>query len=539
MRAALFVALDNPERSSPQLAEQAAVWAQDPARLSEEESAERAGSDAVLSAALITVRDGTDELRAKHGAWAESILINALASKGDVGQRMRSGLNFNPSATAFVGLCELYRRSRKLETLRLLFEIAARENPAGAHGFAVVVRQLADLDERLIKSILRCALTACVRPSYRWDVSELERERRADAYRVELARAVDGELAWLSDTQAEPSWPEFATVPARSRRREIRIGGPLSAEPPEPETVPPETYVDAGAAALWLRCLRPILDVTARPWLLDVARGYCDFTSKRNGAGLDPDEEISNLRRSDEWNGAYYELVARALEALSRSEIEALAISPITALPDESFFDVAPHLLRPIDVIFFNDRKLAVEATLVRSAFARRLAESRGWKRLAGDKSVSIELHIGPCIGSLFFNDYVLRQTRSYLTPGAIERIDPFLPTLSALAKSGPHFFVALVTLDLLEVTPRVALLPFGIEAAEAWLGSYPESTIFWISNGIGRRFCEWLSSLCSVAPDALKADSPDRARIDRVLAALVQLGLPQARQLESALSKS
>ena len=94
--------------------------------------------------------------------WAEQILLDALKADDDVAHRMRSGLKFNPVATAFAGIAELYRRGPDGARLRTLLDIATRESPAGAHGFAAAAVRLAEIDERIPKAIVRCGLAACV-----------------------------------------------------------------------------------------------------------------------------------------------------------------------------------------------------------------------------------------------------------------------------------------------------------------------------------------------------------------------------------------
>lgn len=196
-----------------------------------------------------------------------------------------------------------------------------------------------------------------------------------------------------------------------------------------------------------------------------------------------------------------------------------------------------PQFLRAVDVIYFNDHLLEAEAPLIRQCFIDRLWASSGWRRLVGMRSGSIEVHLGPCVGTIFFNDYIFRQTKTYLTPTAIERIGPFLPQLIELLVKGPGYFTALVAMDLLEVSPRPSLLPLLIAGANSWLASYANDRVLWIDYSIGRRFCDWVDRIRLGAPDALAADKAERQEIDRILAALVQLGLPEARQLETQLA--
>ena len=62
-------------------------------------------------------------------------------------------------------------------------------------------------------------------------------------------------------------------------------------------------------------------------------------------------------------------------------------------------------------------------------------------------------MHLGPAIATLFLNDYGWTQpAKAYLPSTMIERLTPFLPTLETIAVEGATHFVAIVTLNLLEV---------------------------------------------------------------------------------------
>ena len=541
VRSALLMAIDNPSQSSPEIAAKGVAWAHEelarPRNDDDDKDSEFVNSEGIRAAALVAVRDGDDELRRAHGVWAEQVLRDALNAGDDVAHRMRSGLKFNPVATAFAGLSELYRREPTVARLRTLLDIAARASPAGAHGFADAAAALAAVDERIPKAIIRCGLAACVKPIRQWDVSEGETARRAALYAEKTTKAVEDEVAWLSTSASEPVWPDFqpdGSRPRRRRRPALRFGGPPRFPEPD-EAPPPETYIDEQAAALWIGALQSIADVSARPWLRVLVTAYADFSAKLNGQGLGPDEELS--RRPAEWNGNYYTLLARTLVGLTEAEIDKLAVTRITALPDQSFFDITPQFLRAIDVIYFNDHLLGAEAPVIRQRFIDRLVASSGWQRLVGRRSSSIEVHIGPAVGAIFFNDYVLRQTRTYMTPKAMERVAPFLPAIIDLLARGPSYFVALVAMDLLEVSPNTILLPVLVAGGKAWVASYADDTSFWVEHGIGRRLCAWIDQIREASPEALAADKPERQAVGAILAVLVRLGVAEARVLETALA--
>jgi hypothetical protein len=57
------------------------------------------------------------------------------------------------------------------------------------------------------------------------------------------------------------------------------------------------------------------------------------------------------------------------------------------------------------------------------------------------------------------------------------------------------------------------------------------------VEHGIGRRVCAWIDRVRQSASEALSTDKLERQDIDAILATLVRLGIPEARQLESALA--
>ena len=545
VRAALLLAIDNPSRSSEVIAAQGVAWVRAQALASkdgdDDQEEDFVNREGIRAAAFVAIRDGSEDLRREHGTWAEQVLMNALSAPDDVAHRMRGGLKFNPIATAFAGIAKLYCRDPTPTRLRILLEIAARTNPAGAHGFAVATTNLADLDERIPKAILRCALAAAVKPVKQWDASEEEMTASSALYAAQTAKTIEKELAWLNGVGIEPAWPRFEAEemqPVRRRRlRGIRIGGyPIQpeAEPEEP-TSPPKTYVDEQAAALWIGALRSLLDASKRPWLREFVTAYADFSANLNGKGLEPDEELS--QSPSEWNANYYPLLARTLIGLSKAEIDELALKRIIELPDEPLFDIIPQFLRAVDIIYFNDHLLETEAPHIRQRLIDRLRDSSRWRGLVGIRSSAIEIHLGPAVGTLFFNDYVLGQTSTYLTPKAVERIDPFLPQLINLLNSGPSYFTALVTMDLLEVSPTPSLLPVLVAGGKVWVSRYGDDTIFWVEHGIGRRVCTWIDRVRRSSPEVLLAGNPGRQGIDVILAALVRLGVPEANQVEASLA--
>ena len=535
LRAKLNLALDDPARSSPELAVAAAQWAQEPLRtaaggVSDEDSGRR---HEITTAALITIRDGTPETRTQHAAWARGVFAKALQSGDDPGSRFSLGLRYNPIAIAFVGTVHLLKHDATEGDLRLLLELATCDHAGAAHGFGASADIVAGLDERWPRALLRCALAS----SLRWRRSP-ERTAEDDTRRTEMQRShvrasIDAELSWLSGARIEPEWPEFPAEPAYSRSR---IHLPRTPQERSRRRHRAEQYVDHQMAALWINSTRTIADVRVRPWLREVAAAYGPWTATANGAGLEAHADVSNPPH--EWNDAYFKFVAWCLPGLAIEAVDSLVITSIASLPDESFYNVVVDFVRSVDQVYFSDRGLSESVALhVRSALATHMMKTRGWTYQVGRSSTSIEFHLGPAVATLFFNDYgITRSPTCYVLRNGIHRLDAFLPLLTTLVIACPCFFVAVVTLNMLEVAPQQFHLPLLVTAAANWLRTFPNDIEFWVEHLIGRRVSKLIETHLQITVELLDPDDMRRPAIDECLDQMVRLGVVEARQTEQAL---
>jgi hypothetical protein len=294
-----------------------------------------------------------------------------------------------------------------------------------------------------------------------------------------------------------------------------------------------DEYADHQAAALWLANCRGIFDAKARPWLVDLVRSYSGWTATANGAGFEAGEDLTG--EPEHWNDAYFNSLANCLPAMAPEEIDELALDPIRSLPDEAFLDVFATFIVAADRVFFSGRGPATEeAVRIRSVLAERLVENSGWRRMVRTRSNSIEMHLGPAAGAMFFNRHGFMQpTAAYLPPRGIDRLAAFLPLLERLADEAPCPFVAIVTLNLLEVAPRIEHAPMLVTGAKSWLTAFPDDNDFWVDQGMGRRICALLDVIL-VKTDALFGPERGlRLDVDAILAALVRSGVPEAARLE------
>src|SRR6266403_5659837 len=167
-------------------------------------------SHSIVTAAMIAMRDGDTALRSEHRTWADGVFASVLQESADSVHRLRSGLRFNPPAIALAGMVHALKDGVRPGDMRALLETAARSNPAAAHGFGAVAEQLAALDERMPRALLRCAFAAAIRlRRRRWDTTKEETAKNAEVYRMQCEAAVAAELASLSGEAPEPTWPTW------------------------------------------------------------------------------------------------------------------------------------------------------------------------------------------------------------------------------------------------------------------------------------------------------------------------------------------
>jgi len=545
-QSALTLAVDDPARLLPEGRSAAVAWARRSATAAAEVESDDDGGErrmqeeAVVTAAMIVMRDGDDALRAEHGEWARSQLAKTLAAHDDdPARQMRGGLRFNPTAIAYVGWIHALRHRSMLEDVRSLLEVAATGNHAAAHGFGTSAAVLADVDCRLPRAVLRCAFSASVVENRAWDASPEDVEARKARSHERARAAVVAEMAWLGGEGPEPTWPMFPVEEARPGRR-LRSPGTQTAtsELPEAPRPSPTEHVNHQAAALWLRQVRALSHDDTRPWLSDIVKAYMPWTAIANGANLDDGDETDHP--PSEWDDAFFAAVARCVVGLSTSEAIELAVRHIVALPDRNFYDVLVDFLRSIDAVYFEGDNIPTQVAVdIRSALADHMLTTRGWERLSRSRDLSIEMHIGPAIAVLFFNDQMYgRGSKCYLYEKGVERVGPFLPVLGKLVREGPSPFVALVLLNLLEVAPRAEQLDVLIEAGRVWIEAYPDFRQLWIDHGVGRRWCLLMEAIRARSPASLSNSAPLRSAIDTLVASLIALGVPEATRLEEELGK-
>ncbi|MBT2305119.1 hypothetical protein J7E70_32445 [Variovorax paradoxus] len=536
--AAIQNALEDSARSSPELAEHAVAYAQRLSPVSDTpEDVLRSRTNAIVSAAMILIRDGADVLLDQHESWAREVFAQALASRdGLTVSRMRDGIRFNPVATAALGLIHLWRRRGRRADRDALLELACRDDPHAAQGFGAGLLVIREIDPRLVPTLLRCALGAQIQPTYERDDPEDTKATIQAQHRERVAAAIRAESTWLNGDGPEPAWPTF---PPRviSVRRRLRIGENEAAAQSDQHARPSE-QVHSQSAALWLRQLTRGADAMGLPWSVSFVDAYAAWTAAANGDALETDAEIDS--RTDEWNSVFFSLLASAFTRMAPDEAAA-HVARAAAVPDESFFHIASELVPAIDRIYFNGLGIDLGTALrLRTQLADRLIQTVGWRHERDRSELSVETRIGPAVAALFFNHYNSFSAAScYLLVKGIDQVDPFLSDLERLIEEGPVPFSGLLAMNLLEVSPRPEHLHFLLSSALSWLRRQPTNTQLWVDEGLGARVATWLEKIFRMNTALRLVSHPLRPKMDNVLARLVQVGVAQAHRLEALLANN
>ena len=529
LHAAIMVAVENATRASSDLTAAAIKWAQ---RVPDDSPEHRW---AVAGSALLLVRDGDNDVRARNEEWARLVFADVTPKDLNPQYEATDTFAMNPAAIAFVGTTHLLKcRSTRPADIRALLDLAARRDGAGAPGFAAAASILGGVNERLPRAVLRTVFASCVRPrDSGLLVSATQRDALVERYQQRVRSAIEEELAWLRGDQPEPVWPQLTRLEPH-----IEEGIPFSidarSEMRQPSTKPPQEYVDHQCVARWLNSSRSLFSVAEQPWLRHLADAYALWTAVANGFGRCKHDKV-DVTALGEWNESYFRLVAHCLPGMDLTEVDAFVLNSLTELPNSSFVSIADQFLLHVDNQYFNEVLTEAQAVHIRSVLIDRLIRCDDWKHRP-DEWMSIEVNLGRLVARMFMHDGWTPPPRCYLRPDGVDRLAPLLPGLQRLAVSGPCFLPAL---NLIEVDPRPNHLQFIVAAAESWVNAYPDNSDLWRDHLIGRRICGLINTIRGHQPSILSGDANLRKRIDGVLVSLTSLGVPEAAVLEQELANA
>jgi hypothetical protein len=283
---------------------------------------------------------------------------------------------------------------------------------------------------------------------------------------------------------------------------------------------------------VWLSLFTPG-DGTRTDWMPHVVETYSSWTAEANGAALDRCADVDNPPR--EWNPIYWRLVARCVAAWDDATLDRFCLHPLRGLPDEAFLDAMSDFLRSLDFLYLTGKGPTTErAVAIRAALVQQFRATRQFKQLTARHDHFIERHTGEALQAFFFNRVAFRgRPECYVPQSDARKLLPFMPVLQALAIDGASLGAAIVATALLDTVVFPEFSSFGVALAEAWMARFADDSEFWIDNGIGKRWCDWLKSVYAVSSTAFAPDTSLRRDTERILSDMARVGVAEASQLE------
>ncbi|NHB78231.1 hypothetical protein [Rhodobacter calidifons] len=537
IEARIQLAISDPAKGSPDLAREAVDYAAGDLPDYSDTDHLKSRSTRLISTAMLVARDGEDALLDEHEDWVRTVIATALAEEVDrYGSNER--LDFHRPAQGICSLIHLWRRRQLVSDRNHLLRTVGRQDHAAVIAITAARESISEINPQLIKAAMRIAFTSC---RWRWHPHDEDASTR-ETYEKEKAGqdadAVAAEIAWL-DGGLEPNWPDLPEETPSFSRQPLAILSPSGSRieikhddaPFRRSSREAIVRVDDQELAKWVSLLN--VEASALPsWYGEIVDAYALWSARLNGHGYSADAELNQT--PDAWNHQFYSLAASALMDDAQGRFEFI-LQPILELPDRSFCDVAETLIHAADVRYFNesnrpsDRALALRQRLV----TRTLALDRwSWDRRRGDLGIDIET--GPTIGMLLMNLHnSFSGTKTYLVPAVFDRVDPLLETVRPMMRGGPTAFIALCTMNTLNVAPTARHLDFLMFAVETWLEVTNGDSAMWNELGIGRKIAEWCEAAAAEDPSLYRQVHPSRSRIDAILGRLVSLGVSEAHELE------
>jgi hypothetical protein len=535
LEAAIAAAVENPSRSSESLARAGVDWAKAQGGDEEPDDPTHAWVHKLMitRCALVAMRDGDVALRQTNHSWAVSILHNASETDSQDRLGSNSQFQYSHSGMALLGFASALNVRRWEGDVGLLLKLCQAHSTGPAKAFSRAIDVLLAIDARLPKSMLRVALAAQVHLKFHWEDEGASRGDRVAEHEAKRLRCIESELLWLSGKGEEPKWPTFPNPIVREDSRIIQLpfsreSGVSESESEADQSDPRREYVDIHGARCWLNSFAEKAVLKVYPWIIDLVRQYRPWTLRLNGVGLKPSFEIAS--DAAEWNEPYFDLVFKASGSFAYDEIESWLTPIFREVPDDNLYRALRTILFKLDQAYFGSADaLNVDAVAIRAAAADRLLQTSNWKWRSKELALEIDLELGGAVSALFFSTYILgARSLCYLTPISMDKVGPFIPTLTKIVSAGAFGFVAIAALNFLEVEPDRRRLSFAVDCLRSWLGNFGENTGFWVDLGVGARICNVIAKM-----RRFTGDEDLDAEVAVLLPNLVKLGITEAKDLE------
>jgi hypothetical protein len=156
------------------------------------------------------------------------------------------------------------------------------------------------------------------------------------------------------------------------------------------------------------------------------------------------------------------------------------------------------------------------------------------------EKGSNSETHAANALNALFYQEQNFFNSGRANIPANWSGLEANMPILTALVTEAPGSgYLASLFLNLVEPSPRGALLPFVLKAITAWCEAYGVDPNFWSEKGVGLRVCGWLDRTFTADPASLTALGNSIGSLTKCLDILVQSGVAQATEIEERIANA
>jgi energy-coupling factor transporter ATP-binding protein EcfA2 len=486
----------------------------------------------VVMAAALAVRDSETSNRDDVIQWARPILHTASSVK-DKEYRGNDQIEYNAAAIAVLGLAALYLRDRDIATRDTLMHLACHQHPAVEKAIGQHFAEFAPVDEGMPRALVRIIMVNSVHPN-RTDsddddrVNQRVRQERVDA-------AIIAEQRWLDGGGSEPTWPELPSWWSPPRRG-LRLGT-WTADDDELVDNKPDDYVDEQALGALVSNLIRLTIGALPPWVLALSSHLMKWTFEANGPHGAHDRDRDH--RPSTWNQHFFEFAGILSVALLHGEVVTMFVAPITQFRDEAFYDAMAAFIRGFDrATLAIDTKTPENPAAIRKLLADRIRQGWNFKRYEDEKTFSSESHAGDALTAMFYQRSSFANDGKPSIPGNWDGLDATISTLTELVTgAGSSGYLAVLFLNLIESSPRAALLPYVVHATTAWCSAYGVDTNFWSEKDIGGRICSWLGRMLEADSTATVMLSNVADDLMKCLDVLIRSGVAQASEIEGRIS--
>jgi hypothetical protein len=488
---------------------------------------------AVVMAAALAVRDYEAPDRGEVLAWALPVLNAAATEKGKE-YRGNDQIEYNMAAIATLGLIALFLKDQSGSTRDALLRLASHQHLSVVKALGSHFPELARVDPRLPRSLIRIVMTSSIHPRR----GDSERQNRASArvYRDKIEASIAAERGWLDGPDGEPVWPELPPWLSRPRRG-IRIGSWTEEDDDELDEAVPDQYVDEHALGALVGHLIRLTVGDLPPWVVELSVHFMQWTDEANGQHDENARERHN--RPYTWNSRFFEFLGILCVALPHDDMVSMFLEPITRFKDEAFCDSMAEFLRGFDrAMQAIDTRKPENPVAVRTLLAERIRRGWNYRRFVDEKGFTSETHAGDALNAMFFQPPRFSNHGRPSIPGNWTGLDPNMPLLTALVTGGPcSGYLASLFLNLVDSSPRAALLPYVVQATTAWCCAYGSDTNFWSEKDIGGRVCAWLDRTFTADPASAGALPAVADDLLKCLDILIHSGVAQAHEIEERIA--